>query len=102
MKRYVTTALVGAALCATGAFAQSHQQGSHNPALKDGSPHAVASAARGANSFTEDQAQGRLKKAGFSRVSALKKDDHGVWRGMAYKGRSKVRVGVDYKGNVVR
>jgi len=102
MKSFVTTAVFGAALCASGALAQSHQQGSHNPALKDGSPHTVASAAHGANSFTEDQARGRLEKAGFSRVTALKKDDHGVWRGMAYKGRSKVRVGVDYKGNVVR
>jgi hypothetical protein len=102
MKHPITTALVGAALCATGALAQSHQQGSHNPALKDGGPHRVSSPAHGANSFTEDQARGRLRKAGFSRVSNLRKDNHGVWRGVAYRGRSKVRVGVDYKGNVVR
>jgi hypothetical protein len=102
MNLYLKATLLAAALGSTGAMAQSHQQGSHNPALKDSHPHTVSSPARGANSFTEDQARGRLAKAGFSRVSRLRKDDRGVWRGMAYRGRSQVRVGVDYKGNVVR
>lgn len=100
MYRYLTAAAF--ALLATGASAQSHQQGSHNPAIKDGSPHAVSNPARGANSFTEDQARGRIVKAGYTRVSSMKKDGNGVWRGMAYRGGKQVKVGVDYKGNVTR
>ena len=100
MNRYFMTAAAATILFASGAQAQ--QQGSHNPALKDGSPHQIGSPAHGANSFTQDQARGRLMKAGYSRVGKLAKDGNGVWRGMAYRGRAYVRVGVDYKGNVVR
>lgn len=100
MKRYLMAAVAATSLFTSGAIAQQH--GSHNPAVKDGSPHAVPAPAQGANSFTQSQARGRLTKAGYSRVSKLSKDKNGVWRGMAYRGRSHVRVGVDYKGNVVR
>lgn len=103
MKRKLFTAVAATTLLASGAMAQqSHQQGSHNPALKDASPHTVAAPAHGANSFTEDQARGRLMKAGFTRVGKLSKDKNGVWRGMAYRGGKQVSAGVDYKGNVVR
>ncbi|WP_242150464.1 hypothetical protein [Sphingomonas sp. BAUL-RG-20F-R05-02] len=100
MKRYLLAAAAASCLLASGAIAQ--QTGSHNPIVKDGSPHQIGAPARGANSFTQAQARGRLMKAGYSRVGNLAKDRNGVWRGMAYKGHSKVRVGVDYKGNVVR
>ena len=100
MTRYLMTAAAAASMLASGAIAQ--QQGSHNPAIKDGSPHMLGAPAHGRNSFTEDQARGRLMKAGFARVSKLSKDQNGVWRGMAYRGRNQVSVGVDYKGNVVR
>ncbi len=55
----------------------------------------------GANSFTEGQAQDRALAAGFSDVSALQKDDKGIWRGSANKEGKSVKVAVDYKGNVV-
>ena len=55
----------------------------------------------GANSFTETQAKDRVAKAGFKDVSALKKDDKGVWRGTASDGSKNVNVSVDFKGNVV-
>jgi hypothetical protein len=86
------------ALAGTGAAAQ--QAGSHNPAIKNGHPHPVAVAAQGRNSFTEDQAHGRLAKAGYTGVSKLAKDANGVWRGTATKGGHQMAVGVDYKGNV--
>ncbi|MDX8451169.1 DUF4142 domain-containing protein [Mesorhizobium sp. VK9D] len=35
----------------------------------------------GANSFTEAQAKSRIQDAGFANVSALTKDDQGIWRG---------------------
>ena len=55
----------------------------------------------GANSFTEGQAQDRVLAAGFANVSALTKDDKGIWRGTAEAEGKTVNVAVDYKGNVV-
>jgi hypothetical protein len=97
MKSFI--AVTGAALLATGALAQTPLN-SHNPAIKNGAPAPVSAPASGANSFTENQAKGRLMKAGYGSVGALAKDEHGVWRGTATKGGKKVDVGVDYKGNV--
>jgi len=99
MTRFIV-ALAAGSLAATGAFAQATHDKSHNPAMKDSNAKAVATPAEGANSFTEDQARGRLAKAGYSNVSGLKKDDDGVWRGSATKAGKNVQVGLDYKGNV--
>ena len=55
----------------------------------------------GANSFTEGQAQDRILAAGFANVSALTKDDKGIWRGTVQSDGKEVTVAVDYKGNVV-
>ena len=55
----------------------------------------------GANSFTEGQAKDRAEAAGFTEVSALQKDDKGIWRGTAKRGASQVNIAVDFKGNVV-
>ena len=55
----------------------------------------------GANSFTEAQAKDRAVAAGLGSVSALKKDDNGIWRGTAANGSKTVQISVDYKGNVV-
>ncbi len=54
----------------------------------------------GANSFTEGEAKARLERAGFPNVTALKKDDQGIWRGMANKDGAMMPVGLDFKGNV--
>lgn len=56
----------------------------------------------GANSFTETQARDRISAAGFQDVKDLKKDDQGVWRGVAKKGDTQVNVALDYRGNVVQ
>lgn len=55
----------------------------------------------GANSFTEGQAQEQIAAAGLSNVSALNKDEKGIWRGTAHKSGKTVNVAVDYQGNVV-
>ena len=55
----------------------------------------------GANSFTEAQASDRALAAGLTSISALKKDDKGVWRGTGADGSKNVNVAIDYKGNVV-
>ena len=88
-----------AATMATGAFAQA-DTGSHNPAVKSATAHTTAMAAKGRNSFTESQAQGRIAKAGYTDVSKLVKNRNGVWQGSAMKDGAKVNVALDYKGNV--
>jgi hypothetical protein len=54
----------------------------------------------GANSFAEPQARKLIEAKGFSDVSPLMNDSQGVWRGTAKSGSNRVRVTVDYKGNV--
>lgn len=90
---------IAAAILSTGAYAQTHGD-SHNPAVKD--PHARTTmlAAKGRNSFTESQARGRIAKAGYARVSALAKNENGVWQGKAIRRGKMVNVALDYKGNV--
>jgi hypothetical protein len=54
----------------------------------------------GRNSFTEGQAKTRIENAGYTKVSDLKKDDNGVWRGKGTKGGATSDVSVDFEGNV--
>ena len=92
-------AAVAAAMFATSAYAQADAN-SHNPAMKSSKPHTTAVPAKGSNSFTESQAQGRIAKAGYTDVSTLAKNKNGVWQGTAMKNGAKVNVMLDYKGNV--
>lgn len=55
----------------------------------------------GRNSFTEGQAKSKIADAGYTGITDLKKDDNGVWRGMASKGGSSMNVSVDFQGNVI-
>ncbi len=91
----------GAMLLASGAVAQTATHtGAHNPAVKASAAAHVAAPASGANSFSEDQARGRLTKAGYRSISNLAKDKDGVWRGTGTRGGKTVHLGLDYKGNV--
>ena len=65
------------------------------PTMDSGAP------LKGANSFTENQAKGRAMAAGFTSLSALKKDADGIWRGSALFNEKNVNVAIDFKGNVV-
>lgn len=56
--------------------------------------------AKGANSFTEDQARSRIEAKGFTNVTGLAKDKDGVWRGKATKAGTSHDVALDYQGNV--
>jgi hypothetical protein len=62
---------------------------------------AVGAPLEGANSYTESQAKQRVIDSGFSNVSALAKDDKGIWRGTATKSGKQASIAVDFKGNVV-
>jgi len=54
----------------------------------------------GANSFSEAQARHLIESKGYTGVSALMNDRHGIWYGTASLGAARVHVYVDYKGNV--
>ena len=56
---------------------------------------------KGANSFTQGQAKDRALAYGATEVAELKKDDNGIWRGMARQDGKSGEVAVDFKGNVV-
>src|SRR5205085_3627566 len=89
-------------LTATTSFAQKPANPDANtPAVTTPStPKNPNAPVEGANSFTEAQARARIEKEGYTNVGGLKKDAKGVWRGSATKGKSKVNVSVDGKGNV--
>ena len=46
------------------------------------------------------QAARRISRAGFTKVTGLKKDNQGIWRGQAQKDGNPVSVSLDYQGNV--
>ncbi|MGK2911618.1 MAG: hypothetical protein ACSLE1_17720 [Sphingobium sp.] len=101
MKRHILLVSAAAFLSSTAVAQSDHsaQTGSHNPALKEGKPHTIASPAKGANSFTEDQARGRFAKAGYTGLGKLTKSN-GLWQTTATKGGKRATVMLDYKGNI--
>lgn len=70
------------------------------PAMQQPAPSPSAPVP-GANSFTEEQARGRIADSGYTDVGSLTLDQTGVWRGTATKAGKSVDVGLDYQGNVV-
>lgn len=98
-KLIVVAALAG--LSFTSAFAQQPaKDGPNNGAVNTTKENNSNAPVAGRNSFTEDQAKERIAAAGFTAVSALKKDDNGVWRGTATKAGAQSAVSVDFQGNV--
>ena len=55
----------------------------------------------GANSFTEGQARRRIEDRGYTNVDQLHKDQNSIWQAQAMHDGHQVRVGLDYRGNVV-
>ena len=104
MRRKLMGAFGAATLLVSMASAQTMPQADKeapsNPAVKHTDVEKTKDPAGGANSFTEAQARKRIMKGGYSHVSALKKDDEGLWQGTATKNGKSVRVALDYKGNV--
>jgi hypothetical protein len=54
----------------------------------------------GANAFTETQAKSRIEANGYTNVSALRKDEKGMWHGSAMKDGKSVQVSLDVQGKV--
>jgi len=96
------------AFVATGAVAQNQtpaaKDGPQNSAINrsDSSNRQADTPVAGRNSFTEGEAKSRIEKMGFSKVTNLKKDENGVWRGRAMKEGKAVDVSLDYQGNVIQ
>jgi putative membrane protein len=88
------TLITALAISSSAAIAQT-------PAVKSPSANNPAAPVPGANSFTEGQAKSKIEASGFTNVSALKKDENGIWTGSATKGGKKVNVKLDFQGNVV-
>ena len=89
-------------IAASAASAQTPpaQSGPGNNAVNSSGQNNSNAPVAGRNSFTEGQAQSKIEAAGYSKVTDLKKDDNGVWRGKATKGGSTTSVSVDFEGNV--
>ena len=101
MRNVVLLAIFGLGLSGLAVPASAEQAESHNNAMLK-HRHTVndGTSRRGANSFTQGQARQHIRNAGFTDVSTLRKDQNGVWKGMAVKGGRKTMVEVDFKGNV--
>ena len=101
MKRSLLIVCAGL-LTATAASAQNQpaQSGPGNNAVNSAGQNNSNAPVAGRNSFTEGQAQSKIEAAGYTKVTDLKKDDNGVWRGKASKGGSSTSVSVDFEGNV--
>ena len=97
---HLRTPLFLAALALAGPALAGAGPAKNNSAIKPAHTVNDGGARRGANSFTQAQARAHIAHAGFADVSALTKDDKGVWRGTAKKGGRTLKVGLDFKGNV--
>jgi hypothetical protein len=71
-----------------------------NPAIKTTKGNNPGAPVTGANSFTEAQAKSWIESRGYANVSALQKDNRGIWRGTAMKDGKLVPVTLDFQGNV--
>jgi opacity protein-like surface antigen len=92
-----------ALLAASSASAQNPpaKSGPNNNAINNSGQNNSNAPVAGRNSFTEGQAKSKIEEAGYNNVTALKKDDNGVWRGKASKAGSPTDVSVDFQGNVI-
>lgn len=95
----VAAALMGAAATASLAQTTPSTEGD-TPAVATPDSQNPTAPVEGANSFTEAQAQERIKEAGYTDVNGLKLDENGVWQATAMKDGKSVSVALDYQGNV--
>jgi hypothetical protein len=101
MRTFVLT-VAALSLFSTVALAQGEpaQSGPANPAIKSMDANNSSTPVAGANSFTKSEAKSHIEAKGYTHVTSLKKDESGVWRGMAMKDGQSGPVTLDYQGNV--
>jgi hypothetical protein len=100
--RFIVLTAAAMSLFAGVAFAQDQpaQNGPANPAVKAMHDNNSSTPVAGANSFTKGEAIKQIEAKGYTHVTKLKKDESGVWRGMAMKDGQSGAISVDYQGNV--
>ena len=93
---------VCAAISASAAIAQAPaaKSGPNNNAVNSAGQNNSNAPVAGRNSFTEGQAKSRIENAGYTKVTDLKKDENGVWRGKGTKAGATSDVSIDFEGNV--
>jgi hypothetical protein len=96
------TLLISTLIATATSFGAMAQTATTSPKPAPTAPADTNAPLPGANSFTEGQAKSRLEANGYTAVTDLKKDDKGVWKGMATNAGAKVNVSVDYRGNITR
>ena len=72
-------------------------------AMAWGTPAAIVEASQlqpGPNSVTERRVRDRLAALRFQSVRFLRKDGHGIWRGLAWHRGQEVAVAMDARGRV--
>ena len=99
MRSTILVAAVAGLTIASSAFAQNAPQTPSAPPPPAAAPSNPASP--GANTFTENQAKTRIEAGGYANVSALKKDEKGVWHATAMKDGKSVQVSLDVQGKIV-
>jgi hypothetical protein len=101
MRRSILLVCAGM-IAATAASAQNQpaKSGPNNNAVNSPAENNSNAPVAGRNSFTEGQAKSKIEEAGFSKITDLKKDENGVWRGKASKGGAPTSVSIDFQGNV--
>ena len=102
MNAKIVLLLTAASLLAGPSFAQNPPAADrpNNNAVNSSGQKNSNQPVAGANSFTEGQAKSRIEEAGYTNVTALKKDGNGVWRAKASKGGASTSVSLDFQGNV--
>lgn len=100
--RLIMVAAAALSLVTTVAFAQDApaQSGPSNAVVKSMDENNSSTPVAGANSFTKSEAKSHIEAKGYTHVTSLKKDESGVWRGMAMKDGQSGAVSLDYQGNV--
>ena len=104
MKRLLTALVIsGVASTAMAQGAKPAAPGdSSNSAVTTSSQNNTAKPAPGANSFTETQAKSHIEAAGYTQVSALTKDNDGIWRGKGTKNGAVQGRGARLSGQRIR
>ena len=99
--RHIVLTMTALAFMTSAVMAQvPAQQGPQNPAMKSMDQNNSPAPVAGANSFTRGEAVKQIEAKGYTKVTGLKKDSNGVWRGMATKDGKSGPISVDYQGNV--
>ena len=90
----IAAAIASLAFGSSFAFARNAPTAQASAATQPRAPEA------GANAFTETQAKSRIEANGYTNVSALRKDEKGMWHGTAMKDGRSVQVSLDVQGKV--